>query len=101
MVFRIAQELVNNAIKHAQAANIWVSLDWTNDQVRLSVEDDGKGMDLKALEAKSGIDRGIGLYNIENRASLLHSKLQFEEREPKGTSISMTLNLNETTVGQA
>ena len=101
MVFRIAQELVNNAIKHAQAANIWVSLDWTHDQVKLSVEDDGKGIDLQALEAKSGIERGIGLYNIENRASLLHSKLQFEQREPKGTSISMTLNLNETTVGQA
>ena len=69
--------------------------------MKLSVEDDGKGLDFKALEAKLGIERGIGLYNIENRASLLHSKLQFEQREPKGTSISMTLNLNETTVGQA
>ena len=101
MVFRIAQELVNNAIKHAQAAHIWVFLDWTNDQVKLLVEDDGKGMDLKALEAKSGIESGIGLYNIENRASLLRSKLQFEQREPRGTSISMLLNLNETTVEQA
>ena len=100
MVFRIAQELVNNSIKHAEAKHIWVSLDWTEEEMKLAVVDDGKGIDLKKLEAQSGVEKGIGLYNIENRANLLNSRLRYEKHEPTGTSISMTLNLKKTGVGQ-
>lgn len=93
MIFRVAQELVNNAVKHSQATSIHVTIRGT-DKLEMTVEDNGVGFDSDSLrhEAKNG--KGLGLFNIENRARILSAKLEFETPQSgKGTKITMTMPL--------
>lgn len=80
--YRIAQEAVNNAIKHAHASNISVQLSESNDYVRLSVEDDGSGISVE----KSAIRRN-GLTNMRDRAEIMGGKLTIESDPHRGTMI--------------
>lgn len=78
MVFRIVQELISNAMKHAKATQIQTSLDW-RDTLEVCVADDGIGF---TPDSKSS---GLGLFNMQNRAKLLQAAFRFEPNEPKGT----------------
>jgi two-component system NarL family sensor kinase len=89
MIFRIVQELLNNAVKHAQAGLIQVIIT-VNDRIHVSVEDDGIGFNAEELKYdKHG--KGLGLFNIENRARLLGGVLEFEKKRIKGSKTSLTL----------
>ncbi|WP_194776772.1 ATP-binding protein [Pararhodonellum marinum] len=78
-LLRIAQELVNNAIKHAQAKEITVQISCYGNQIQLTVEDDGIGFD-------PSIDHeGIGLQNIRSRVDYLEGTLDIHSDE-KGSS---------------
>jgi two-component system NarL family sensor kinase len=87
-VFRIVQELINNAIKHAQATEINVTVS-EGDYLRIAVEDNGKGFN-PALSHSSG-SSGLGLYNMENRARLLNAKLEFDTQSEQGSKITLTV----------
>jgi two-component system, NarL family, sensor kinase len=92
MLFRITQELLNNAIKHAQATEIKVDLTATN-ALALTVEDDGVGFNIDEQKSDKRTGKGLGLYSIENRASLLGAKLDFDKHRRKGSKITLTLPL--------
>jgi two-component system NarL family sensor kinase len=92
MVFRIVQELLNNAVKHAQATNIQVSIQ-ANDQLYITVEDDGIGFDAEEQKKDKQSGKGLGLFNIENRARLLEGVLEFERGRSKGSKTILTLPL--------
>ena len=85
-IFRIVQELVNNSIKHAEATEINVQLSNHNNNLQLTVEDNGKGF--KKDEIKS---TGIGLKNIQSRVDYLAAKLDFSSNE-NGTSYIIDVN---------
>jgi len=89
-VFRIVQELLNNAIKHSQASAIEVSVSG-KEQLTIKVEDDGIGFDpaLKDTIAQSG--KGLGLYNMANRARLLNGHIEFDTPVKKGSKITLTI----------
>lgn len=93
MAFRIIQELLNNAIKHAQALNIHVTLIAT-DVLSISVEDDGIGFDAEAQKLDKQSGKGLGLFNIENRARLLNAEIQFLPGLKNGSRISLTIPLH-------
>jgi two-component system NarL family sensor kinase len=90
MIFRVVQELLNNAVKHAQAAKIVVSIS-VDDRVLISVEDDGIGFDAEELKYDKHGSRGLGLFNIENRARLLNGTLEFEKGRIKGSKTTLIL----------
>ncbi|MEJ1236963.1 sensor histidine kinase [Chryseolinea sp. T2] len=90
MIFRIAQELVTNAVKHARATAIQMHLDIT-DQLVLKVEDNGIGFDPESLKHTPG--RGLGLFNIENRVHLLGAKMEYTQFNSHGTRIILTAPL--------
>lgn len=92
MIFRIVQELLNNAVKHAQATVIKVTVH-IDHRVFVSVEDDGIGFDAEASKNEKHGTKGLGLYNIENRARLLGGILEFEKRRTKGSKTILTLPL--------
>lgn len=92
MLFRIAQELVTNAVKHARANAIMVTLRVT-DQLDLIVEDNGIGFDPEAFKTVSHSGRGLGLFNIENRVRLLGAKMVHEQAAVHGTRITLTMPL--------
>ena len=90
MIFRIAQELVTNAVKHARATIIHVRLHVAEELV-LIVEDNGVGFDPEIYKTVNTSGRGLGLFNIENRARLLGAKLNYEMAGGHGSRITLTM----------
>ncbi len=86
LTFRIVQELINNALRHSEASLVKVVVK-VDDSFQIVVSDNGEGFDLEAT--RKDIKKGVGLYNIENRVSLLNGEVKFESKEGKGTTISI------------
>ncbi len=83
--FRIVSELVNNALKHADASKINVQLVQEQDRISLTVYDDGCGFDPKAIDrSKSG-----GLNNIESRVISFNGRIDILSEPGKGTEVSV------------
>ncbi len=82
-LFRVIQESINNAIKHAEAKNIELSLSQERQELSIMIKDDGKGFDLKTIEI------GNGLSNIENRISSIKGTVSIESVVNEGTTISI------------
>ena len=89
-LFRIAQEALINALRHAWANEILVSLEADDKFIRLSVIDDGKGFDMegKFKEEKAG---RWGLIDMKERAEAVQGKLLVESQSGKGTRITVEL----------
>jgi two-component system, NarL family, sensor kinase len=85
-IYRIIQELLNNALKYANASEILVSCSQNKETFFITVEDNGVGFNV--LE-KSNI--GMGLRNIKNRVEFLNGKLEIESIINKGTSVYIEL----------
>lgn len=88
LIYRMIQELINNALKHAEASTIKVNIDW-NVPLTVTVRDDGKGFNPE--EIRGDIKRGVGLYSIENRASLIGGKVIFESKPGAGATINVII----------
>ena len=84
VLFRIAQEALNNCIKYSKAKNITVELSYDTDQFLLSVTDDGIGFDATNTA-------GIGLKSMQNRAALIGGIFLLHSSPGKGTTISIEL----------
>ena len=87
ILYRVIQELVNNAIKHAQAENIMIQLVKNDNHITLTVEDDGKGFDVKTLEKI----KSFGLNNIQSRVDYLKGNLEIDSKQNIGTSFYITI----------
>jgi signal transduction histidine kinase len=86
-IYRVIQELLNNTMKHAGAANAIVQVSKTADVLSVTVEDDGKGFDTAILHRA----KGIGWSNIQNRVEFLKGKLDVNSEKGKGTSVLIEL----------
>jgi two-component system NarL family sensor kinase len=86
-IYRIIQELVNNAIKHGQASQVVVQLTWTPVRVLITVEDNGNGF----APGKQGKSPGIGLSNIQSRVNYLNGQMHLESKPAEGTTINIEL----------
>jgi two-component system, NarL family, sensor kinase len=87
--YRIIQELVNNAVKHANATQIIVQLTTNNNKVSIAVEDDGKGFDANAL-ANS---KGAGMDNIKYRVQYFNGTIDTVTSVGNGTSVNIELSV--------
>ena len=81
-LFRVAQEAVNNAIKHAGASQIDVSVGLEGDRGYLSVRDNGDGLRQSPESAK-----GLGLRIMKHRCSLIDAEMEIESSAAGGTEI--------------
>ncbi|ELR69033.1 two-component sensor histidine kinase of extracellular degradative enzyme, putative [Fulvivirga imtechensis AK7] len=88
LIFRMIQELINNALKHAEASEIAVYLDWGK-PLTIVVTDDGKGFNLE--EIRGDIKKGVGLYSIENRASLIGGDVEFKSEPGTGSTVKIII----------
>lgn len=86
MIFRVVQELVNNALKHAQAQTIAVCMDG-GAGVLVEVADDGVGFDADEHKTDKRTGKGLGLFNMENRARLLGGEITFDKNRTKGSRV--------------
>jgi signal transduction histidine kinase len=83
-LFRIVQEIINNASKHSNAKNFYIE-NCVND-LEIKLKDDGKGFDIENIE------RGYGLNNITNRAKDINSKVYFDIQKGEFTEIRIKLS---------
>jgi signal transduction histidine kinase len=84
-VLRILQEAINNALKHAEAKNIFFILE-SNKKINIQIKDDGKGMD--GITASYFSD-GNGIINMKERAAIAGFEFKVESEKGKGTTISL------------
>jgi signal transduction histidine kinase len=88
-LYRIAQEALNNVLKHAHAQHIWVHLHQVGQVVTLEIKDDGRGFELESA-LNSG---GMGLANMEERARKMGGRLVIESQPDEGTRTTVEVNL--------
>jgi signal transduction histidine kinase len=86
-LFLIAQEAMLNAKRHAQASLIEVEIDYLEDEFRLSVRDNGNGIDQEIL--KHGREGHWGLLGMRERAQAIHGKLRIMSRSGIGTELEV------------
>jgi signal transduction histidine kinase len=89
-VFRIVQELVNNAIKHAEASHILIDIRFAKQLVAVVVADDGKG-----FSPEDKMQTGLGLRNLESRSEMANAKFKMKSSPGKGTRAIIALQINE------
>ncbi|MEY2538504.1 MAG: hypothetical protein QOG67_2244 [Verrucomicrobiota bacterium] len=91
--FRMAQEAITNALRHANATRVDVDLRGDNGNLRLVIRDNGKGFDAKSAQAQAV---GLGLVGIKERAALVGGRAQIFSSSGKGTTIEVSLPLTPT-----
>jgi PAS domain S-box-containing protein len=84
MLYRLAQEALNNVVKHARAECVDVVLERSSEHVSLIVEDNGVGFE---LSSEGNIGRGVGLLGMRERAALVGADLQIESTPGRGTTV--------------
>jgi signal transduction histidine kinase len=89
-LYRIAQEAVNNAVKHARAQHITVRLAGTDGSLVLSVTDDGAG--LPKARAAGPTRAGLGLGVMQHRAKVIGAQLTIASRRSEGVSVTCRLS---------
>ena len=83
-LYRIMQELVNNAIKHASCSKIDIRLEVNDELIGLSVTDNGVGFDPEKI--KENNLAGLGLLGIESRLAIVDGTVQYDKPEKGGSS---------------
>jgi signal transduction histidine kinase len=86
-LYRIAQEAINNVLKHAQAREVIMELKRERTALRLTVQDDGIGFDPE-LTARAG---GFGLSGMSERARLIGGALSVKSASGKGCRLTVTV----------
>lgn len=89
-LYRIAQEALTNAARHARASRVQIEVRRSGESVWLAVRDDGQGFDVDPTMARRG-DRGLGLIGIRERVEVLGGQLIIESEKGTGTALWVTL----------
>lgn len=86
MVFRAIQELLGNAARHSQATLLKINIDLTDDLIRVSVDDNGKGFDVDTVQGQN-----LGLKLIRERTEMLGGNFEIDSAMGKGTRVMFSL----------
>jgi signal transduction histidine kinase len=93
-VFFILEEAINNARKHAEPRNIWISLERRNGELLAQVRDDGHGFDVMQVEGSYDQRTSLGLVNMRERASLISGSLSIESKPGEGTKVTLRVPMS-------
>jgi signal transduction histidine kinase/ligand-binding sensor domain-containing protein len=89
-IFKVSAEALRNAFRHADARQVEVEIRYDNEQFRLRVRDDGKGIDPQIL-ARQGSEGHFGLHSMRERATLIGGKLTVWSEVDAGTEVELRL----------
>lgn len=90
-IFALVQETVNNAIKHAKAANIIVELRETAEAIYTIIRDDGQGFDVDAVMDNYEERGSLGMVNLRERTEAVGGELNIHSKPGEGTSITIRI----------
>ena len=93
-VFRIIQEGLSNIKKYSKAKNVTINLEFLNEDLILSVSDDGVGFNLEEVKKKHfNINGGFGLFSMRERVELLEGKFEIISAKGQGTRLTARIPL--------
>ena len=93
VIYRVLQELLNNAMKHSEASMVTVSTSMTDFWFILTVEDDGIGFNyLKIMNSPA---KGIGLRNVLSRLQQVSGRIEYTSRQPSGTKVEVKIPIDQ------
>ena len=84
-IFKIVQETLSNVARHSQATNVLVRLVYSDQDLKCTIKDDGKGFDLQINRT------GFGLRSLQERASKMGSELKIKTAIGEGTEVSFVV----------
>lgn len=85
ILLRILQEFISNTLKHSKAKNMEIKFEFTNNQIKIQIKDDGVGFE------KSN-QNGTGLLNMKNRAKMIGTSFKFSSSLNQGTQLELIYN---------
>lgn len=88
IIYRIAQEALNNVMKHARATKVKIKMAYRHGRFSLEIRDNGKGFNPKKLKKKR---KGLGLDLVRERAELIGGTLEVVSRPRQGTAVKLIL----------
>jgi len=80
-LYRICQEVIANTLRHAEAQNLLIQINILNNQIHMTLQDDGKGIEANTIKQSTG----LGWHNIYSRVSLLNGNCVVSKGSIKGT----------------
>jgi len=86
-IYRIAQEQLNNILKHAEASSVEIMLEVDDEEILLNITDDGKGFD------SDGERHGVGIRNMTSRAELYNGTVEIETAPGIGCSLKVVMKI--------
>jgi two-component system sensor histidine kinase DegS len=87
MIFRSVQELLSNVIRHSQATQVKIQIDAAGGEVKISVDDNGKGFNVEMLAETTG----MGLKVIKDRVDMIGGEMDIDSVPGQGTRVSFTM----------
>ncbi|MBI4789203.1 MAG: HAMP domain-containing protein [Chloroflexi bacterium] len=91
VIFRIAQEAINNIARHARARNASITLDFREPLIILEVEDDGCGFSADGILASHGTTASFGLTGMRERVTLFSGAMQIHSQPGQGTRLVVAI----------
>lgn len=89
ILYRVLQECVNNVMKHAHASRLDISLNRDEENISLTIEDNGRGFDA----TDPAVYKGMGVSNLRSRINFLNGKVEFDSHVGSGTLVSVYIPL--------
>jgi len=93
--FRIAQEALTNILRHAHAATVRVQVTQRASDLRLLVQDDGDGFDVRAAMSRTGVNASLGLQGMQERAAALGGVVDISSQPGKGAEVQVRFPLTQ------
>jgi signal transduction histidine kinase len=91
ILFRNIRELLTNIIKHARASKVKIVIESDDNEISITVQDDGIGFNPELISGEFNQEGGYGLFSIEERMADLGGRLEIDSAPHKGCSITMSL----------
>jgi signal transduction histidine kinase len=90
-LYRIAQEALNNAVKHANASQAGVKISFDAADVKMEITDNGRGFEVPRSPTEFAHGGHFGLLGVHERADLINARLEIESVAGKGTKLTVRL----------
>lgn len=90
-IYRLTQEAINNAIKYAESTHIIVQLSHSNTLLSITIDDNGKGFDMKMAEKKRNSESGMGLLFMKERIEYINGRVFINSILNEGTRITFNI----------
>ena len=91
VLYRFAQEALNNVRKHSGAKHVWLSLEETGDTLAMEIRDDGRGFDVAPVQREAVETGHLGLATLHELALAVGGKFEISSRPGDGTSVKVSV----------